>query len=64
MALTRGWPIHELRTRRHALLIGIPAGLGGVALVVTGIFVGMTLERRRAAANKSFRQRMRRIARR
>lgn len=46
IALTRGWPIHELRTRRRALLIGIPAGLGGVTLLGTGIALGMWLERR------------------
>jgi HAD superfamily hydrolase (TIGR01490 family) len=49
IALSRGWPIHELRTRRRALLVGIPAGVGGAALLGTGIAVGMTLERRRAA---------------
>jgi HAD superfamily hydrolase (TIGR01490 family) len=47
VALTRGWPIHELRTRRRALLIGIPAGLGGVAVFGSGIGLGMALERRR-----------------
>ena len=46
IALTRGWPIHELRTRRKALLIGIPAGLGGVTVFGTGIALGMYLERR------------------
>ena len=50
IALSRGWPIHELRTRRRALLIGIPAGLGGVALVSSGIAIGAALERRRARA--------------
>ena len=49
IALTRGWPIHELRTRRTALLIGIPAGLGGVAVFVSGTAVGAWLERRRRA---------------
>jgi HAD superfamily hydrolase (TIGR01490 family) len=48
-ALTRGWPIHELRTRRRALLIGVPAGLGGVALFGTGVAIGAALERRRAS---------------
>jgi HAD superfamily hydrolase (TIGR01490 family) len=46
LALTRGWPIHELRTRRRALLIGIPAGLGGVSLLAGGIAIGVWLERR------------------
>ncbi len=48
IALTRGWPLHELRTRRRALLIGIPAGLGGVTLFGAGIALGAALERRRA----------------
>lgn len=48
IALTRGWPIHELRTRRRALLIGVPAGLGGAALLGSGIAFGAWLERRRA----------------
>lgn len=47
IALHRGWPIHELRTRRRALLIGVPAGLGGVALFSTGVGIGMAIERRR-----------------
>lgn len=47
IALTRGWPIHELRTRRKALLIGIPAGLGGATVFGTGIALGAYLERRR-----------------
>jgi hypothetical protein len=50
IALNRGWPIHELRTRRRALLIGIPAGLGGVALFSSGLAIGAALERRRARA--------------
>lgn len=48
-ALQRGWPIHELRTRRRALLIGIPAGLGGAALFSSGIATGVALEKRRRA---------------
>ncbi|HYI45992.1 MAG TPA: HAD-IB family hydrolase [Actinomycetota bacterium] len=50
IALNRGWPIHELRTRRRAVLIGIPAGLGGVALFSSGLAIGAALERRRARA--------------
>ncbi|MEA2517170.1 MAG: hypothetical protein QOG16_1008 [Actinomycetota bacterium] len=46
MALQRGWPIHELRTRRRALLIGIPAGIGGATLFGSGIAVGAWLQRR------------------
>jgi HAD superfamily hydrolase (TIGR01490 family) len=52
IALTRGWPIHELRTRRRALLIGVPAGLGGVALFSSGLAVGAAVERRRARARE------------
>lgn len=47
VARTRGWRIHELRTRRRALLIGIPAGVGGSALFGAGIGLGMWAERRR-----------------
>jgi HAD superfamily hydrolase (TIGR01490 family) len=47
IALARGWPIHELRTRRRALLIGIPAGLGGATVFGSGIALGMYLEKRR-----------------
>ena len=49
LALNRGWPIHELRTRRRALLIGIPAGLGGAGVFAGGIAVGMAIQRRRSA---------------
>ena len=50
IAMREGWPVHELRTRRRALLIGIPAGVGGVALFGSGIALGAALERRRAKA--------------
>jgi HAD superfamily hydrolase (TIGR01490 family) len=46
IAFARGWPIHELRTRRRALLVGIPAGVGGVALFGSGIALGAWLQRR------------------
>ena len=46
-ALSRGWPIHELRTRRRALLIGIPAGVGGIALFSSGVATGVAIEKRR-----------------
>lgn len=52
IALTRGWPIHELRTRRRALLIGIPAGLGGATVFLSGIATGAWIERRRAARRR------------
>lgn len=45
-ALARGWPIHELRTRRRALLIGIPAGLGGAGLFGSGVALGIALQKR------------------
>jgi HAD superfamily hydrolase (TIGR01490 family) len=49
IARVRGWHVHELRTRRRALLIGIPAGLGGVGLFGSGVAVGTWAVRRRAA---------------
>jgi HAD superfamily hydrolase (TIGR01490 family) len=52
IARVRGWPIHELRTRRRALLIGIPAGLGGVTLFVSGVAIGATLERKQQASRR------------
>jgi HAD superfamily hydrolase (TIGR01490 family) len=51
VAFARGWPIHELRTKRKALLVGIPAGIGGAALFGSGIALGVWLERRRAEAD-------------
>lgn len=48
IARARGWPVHELRTRRRALLIGIPSALGGGALFGLGVLVGAGLARRRA----------------
>jgi hypothetical protein len=50
IASARGWPIHELRTKRKALLVGIPAGLGGVALFGSGVVLGMWLEQRNVVA--------------
>jgi phosphoserine phosphatase len=47
VARTRGWHVHELRSKRRALLIGVPAGVGGAGLVAGGIALGMWLERRR-----------------
>ncbi len=52
IAMGRGWPIHELRTRRRALLIGIPAGLGGTAVFGGGIVLGMALQRRRHESSR------------
>lgn len=46
-ARTRGWRIHELRTRRRALLIGVPAGLGGAGIFAAGVALGVWVERRR-----------------
>ena len=47
IATARGWPIHELRTRRRALLVGIPAGIGGIGVFGAGVVAGMAIERRR-----------------
>lgn len=52
IARVRGWHVHELRTRRRALLIGIPAGLGGVGVFASGMAVGTWAGRRRAAKRK------------
>ena len=60
IALQRGWPIQELRTRRRALLVGIPAGLGGAALFGSGIAIGTWIERRRVERSRP----LQRIARR
>ena len=49
IARVRGWHVHELRTRRRALLIGIPAGLGGAGLFASGVAAGTWAGRRRAA---------------
>ena len=64
IAMREGWPVHELRTRRRALLIGIPAGLGGAAVFGSGVAVGAALERRRARASRGLRSRIARRFRR
>lgn len=46
IARARGWPIHELRTRRKALLIGIPSTLGAAAVFGAGIATGVAIGRR------------------
>jgi HAD superfamily hydrolase (TIGR01490 family) len=46
IARARGWPVHELRTRRRALLIGVPSALGGAALFSAGVGVGVWIARR------------------
>jgi HAD superfamily hydrolase (TIGR01490 family) len=46
IARTRGWPIHELRTKRRALLIGVPSALGGASIFGLGVAVGMWLRGR------------------
>jgi HAD superfamily hydrolase (TIGR01490 family) len=53
IARARGWPIHELRTRRRALLVGIPSALSGVAVFTAGLAVGMALARRQLARQRS-----------
>lgn len=52
IARARGWPVHEMRVRRRALLIGIPAGVGGLTLFATGLAVGAWLQRRREARRR------------
>ena len=64
IAMREGWPVHELRTRRRALLIGIPAGLGGAAVFGSGIAIGAALERRRARSMRGLRSRIARRFRR
>jgi HAD superfamily hydrolase (TIGR01490 family) len=49
IARARGWPVHELRTRRRALLIGVPSTVGGAALFGGGVAVGMYIARRRSS---------------
>jgi len=47
VARSRGWPIHEMRTRRRALLIGVPSAVGAAALFGAGVGVGVWAARRR-----------------
>lgn len=51
IARTRGWPIHELRAKRKALLIGVPSALGASALFGAGVAVGMWAARRRGSSD-------------
>lgn len=46
VARARGWPVHELRTKRRALLIGVPSALGAAALFGAGVAVGSAMTRR------------------
>jgi HAD superfamily hydrolase (TIGR01490 family) len=48
IARARGWPIHEMRTRRRALLIGIPSTVGAASSFGAGMTIGAWLSRRRA----------------
>jgi HAD superfamily hydrolase (TIGR01490 family) len=55
IARARGWPVHELRTRRRALLIGVPSTLGGAAIFAAGFAAGVwTSRHRRANERKRF----------
>lgn len=47
IARSRGWPMQDLRTRRKALLIGVPSTLGAATIFAAGVGVGMWLARRR-----------------
>ncbi len=52
IARTRGWPVHELRTRRRALLIGIPSAVAAAGLFGGGVAVGSLLRGRRSARGR------------
>lgn len=54
VARARGWPIHELRTKRRALLIGVPSALAGAALFSSGMAVGAAVVRRRQSRRRRF----------
>lgn len=56
IARSRGWPIHELRTRRRALLIGIPSTVGAAGVFAGGVALGMWIARRRGAGRKTWRR--------
>ncbi|HEX9712952.1 MAG TPA: HAD family hydrolase [Actinomycetota bacterium] len=46
LARARGWPVHELRSRRRALLIGIPSTIAAAGLFSAGVAIGLWLNRR------------------
>jgi HAD superfamily hydrolase (TIGR01490 family) len=50
IARARGWPVHELRTRRRALLIGIPSAVGAAGVFAGGVALGLWMARRRTNA--------------
>ncbi|MGZ4190022.1 MAG: HAD family hydrolase [Actinomycetota bacterium] len=50
IARSRGWPMQDLRTRRKALLIGVPSTLGALTIFGAGVAVGMWASRRRESA--------------
>lgn len=47
IARARGWPVHELRARRRALLIGIPSALVATGIFTGGVAIGLWIERER-----------------
>lgn len=51
IAQEKGWPMYELRTKRLALLIGIPVGLGGITLFAGGLGLGFWLGLRSGREN-------------
>lgn len=55
IARSRGWPVHELRSRRRALLIGVPSALGGVALFGAGAAAGYAVASRRYRRRRGLR---------
>jgi HAD superfamily hydrolase (TIGR01490 family) len=50
IARSRGWPIQDLRTRRRALLIGVPSTLGALSIFGAGVAFGSWMTRRRGRA--------------
>lgn len=53
IARARGWPVHELRAKRRALLIGVPSALGAAGLFVGGVAVGAWAAQRSASKRQS-----------
>lgn len=47
LANRRGWPVHDFRHRRVALLVGIPSALAAAVVFGAGVAVGMAAARRR-----------------
>ncbi|HVE76900.1 MAG TPA: HAD-IB family hydrolase [Actinomycetota bacterium] len=52
IARMRGWPVHELRTKRRALLIGVPSAVGGIAIFLAGMAAGAAVVKKRIEAGR------------